>query len=288
LKVPVYRGRLAPSPTGLLHLGHAQTFWMSAQRAQAAHGPLVLRIEDLDRARSRVEFVTAIIEDLQWLGIRWSEGPIRQSERMNLYRAAFEKLMVEGFLYPCICSRQDICNALQAPHAADDEPIYPGTCRGNKAEAALANVSWRFRVTDGEEIYFEDACFGQQPFVAGKDFGDFVVWSQRGGNDTPAYQLAVVVDDAAMGITEVVRGADLLVSTARQLLLYRALGWNAPAFCHCPLVTNAEGIRLAKRDAALSIRALRGQGLTPEEVRARFRPLSPPGPASARPSIPSP
>jgi glutamyl-tRNA synthetase len=287
-----YRGRLAPSPTGFLHLGHAQTFWIAAQRAQAAQGALILRLEDLDRARSRPEFITAMIEDLRWLGLAWSEGPYLQSERMDIYRAAFVKLMDGGFLYRCHCSRQDVRRALQAPHAGDDEPIYPGTCRRNSSkfevQGSKSKMIWRFRVSDGEEISFIDAFCGAQRFVAGTDFGDFVVWSNQEENDAPSYQLAVVVDDAAMGITEVVRGADLLVSTARQLLLYRALGLKAPAFCHGPLVTNNEGIRLAKRDAALSIRALRAQGLTPELARARFSPLWPLSPPCSRPSIPSP
>jgi glutamyl-tRNA synthetase len=282
-----YRGRLAPSPTGLLHLGHAQTFWIAAQRAQAAAGALILRNEDLDRARSRPEFVAAMLEDLGWLGIQWQQGPFAQSERFPLYRAAFVKLKDGGFVYPCACSRQDVLRALQAPHAGEDEPIYPGTCRPEHARpiAPGAKINWRFRVPDGGEISFVDGCFGPQRFVAGTDFGDFVVWRHDG---IPSYQLAVVVDDAEMKISEVVRGADLLASTARQLLLYRALGLAAPAFCHCPLVTDGQGTRLAKRDDALSIRALREQGFTPAQVRARFTPLSPPGPPWPQPLIPSP
>jgi glutamyl-tRNA synthetase len=284
-----YRGRLAPSPTGFLHLGHAQTFWIAAQRVKSANGTLILRIEDLDRDRARPEFVTALIDDLQWLGIDWSDGPRFQSERVNLYQKAFNDLATSGSIYPCYCSRKDVQTAVQAPHGADDETIYPGTCREKRhAEDAKANVSWRFSVPDGEEISFVDGFCGRQRFVAGRDFGDFVVWSRRNGRETPAYQLAVVTDDAEMGITEVVRGVDLLVSTARQLLLYRALGLRPPVFCHCPLVKNSEGIRLAKRDAALCIRALREQGFTPKDVLANFRLPSPPGPLSAPPSIPSP
>jgi glutamyl-tRNA synthetase len=164
-----------------------------------------------------------------------------------------------------------VLRALQAPHAGDEEPIYPGTCRPIVSQAGLENktagsksVNWRYRVPDNEVIEFNDGCFGQQRFVAGKDFGDFVVWRHDG---VPSYQLAVAADDAAMQISEVVRGADLLVSTARQLLLYRSLEWQPPAFYHCPLVTNKTGLRLAKRDAALSLRALRKKGFTPEAIR---------------------
>lgn len=273
-----YRGRLAPSPTGFLHLGHARTFWIAQQRAQSHGGTLVLRNEDLDCARSRPEFVTAMLEDLHWFGLQWQEGPdcggpygpYSQSEKPEFYLAAFEKLRAGGFVYPCICSRQDVLRALQAPHAGEDEPIYPGTCRpGSDARSPRANVkgarvNWRFRVTDGEVISFEDGHSGPQRFVAGQDFGDFVVWRH---DDLPSYQLAVVVDDSAMAITEVVRGEDLLKSTARQLLLYRALGSIPPNFFHCPLVTDEAGIRLAKRHEALSLRSLRAKGVTPEQLR---------------------
>jgi glutamyl-tRNA synthetase len=276
-----YRGRLAPSPTGYLHLGHARTFWTAQERARAAGGTLILRNDDLDRDRVRPEFVHGFLEDLRWFGCEWSEGPdiggpfapYSQSERLPLYRDAFERLRAGGFIYPCTCSRKDILSALTAPHATDDEPIYPGTCRtravpatdsgGQNGDAGRA-PSWRFRVPDGEAVEFVDGLFGPQGLVAGTDFGDFLVWRHDG---LPSYQLACVVDDAAMGITEVVRGADLLVSTARQLLLFRALGLLPPAFFHCPLVTDEQGIRLAKRHAALSLRALREAGKSPEEVR---------------------
>jgi len=269
-----YRGRLAPSPTGLLHLGHAQTFWIAFARAKAARGELVLRMEDLDHERVRPEFVDAIIQDLRWLGIAWAGEPVFQSQRAELYLRAFARLRDAGRLYPCVCSRQDVQRAANAPHGPDDEIIYPGTCRPEKRRGpppAQGNLSWRFRVPDGENIEFVDALCGPQRFVAGRDFGDFIVWCERGGKETPTYQLAVVVDDAEMKITEVVRGADLLASTARQLLLYRALGLSAPSFCHCPLVTNKAGVRLAKRDDAMSLRALREQGTTAEEILAGFR-----------------
>lgn len=276
LRTPPYRGRLAPSPTGLLHLGHARTFWTARQRARAHDGILVLRNEDLDPARSKPEFTDAMLQDLRWFGFQWQEGPdcggsfgpYAQSERRALYLAALEKLRAAGHLYPCTCSRKDIQSAARAPHESDDaEPLYPGTCRPSKNSAFRtpdSAFSWRFLVPDGETISFTDANLGPQQFVAGKDFGDFVVWRH---DDVPAYQLAVVVDDGAMHITEVVRGADLLVSTARQLLLYRALGLTPPAFYHCPLMTDETGRRLAKRHYALSLRTLRESGATPETLR---------------------
>jgi glutamyl-tRNA synthetase len=277
-----YRGRLAPSPTGLMHLGHARTFWTAQQRALAHGGTLILRNEDLDQSRCKAEFVCALIEDLRWFGLRWEEGPdcggpvapYNQSQRGELYARAFQQLQSSGFVYPCTCSRQDVLRALQAPHAGEDEPIYPGTCRplnGKEAQGAAgmaakgaARANWRFQVPDGEIIEFVDGHFGPQQFIAGKDFGDFVVWRHDG---VPSYQLAAVVDDAGMQITEVVRGADLLKSTARQLLVYRALGLSPPAFYHCPLVTDAAGMRLAKRHDALSLRHLRADGASPEELR---------------------
>ena len=281
-----YRGRLAPSPTGFLHRGHARTFWIAQQRADAARGALILRNDDLDRARCRAEYVDAMFEDMRWLGLRWSEGadvggphaPYTQSVRMPLYRAAFEGLRDSGFLFPCTCSRQDVLRALGAPHAGEDEPLYPGTCRGkseiparsaSRSDAGGQNskskTNWRFRVPMGEAIEFTDGALGPQRAVAGADFGDFLVWRK---DDLPSYQLACTVDDALMQITEVVRGADLIASTARQLLLYRALGWPAPAFYHCPLVHDENGKRLAKRDATTTVRGLRAAGLTPATVRS--------------------
>jgi glutamyl-tRNA synthetase len=286
-----YRGRLAPSPTGLLHLGHARTFWTAQERARANNGTLVLRNEDIDSTRFKLEFVPQMIEDLRWFGFEWQEGPdcpdqsgfgpYNQSERRSFYAAALEKLHAGGFIYPCTCSRKDIRDAASAPNAGDDEgPIYPGTCRnknlstlnpvkGRGPHGALrpqlsTRFSWRFRVPDGKTVSFVDGNFGAQQFVAGKDFGDFVVWR---GDDVPAYQLTCVVDDAAMQITEVVRGADLLMSTARQILLYRALGLTPPAFYHCALMLDEKGRRLAKRHDALSLRTLRERGETPELLR---------------------
>lgn len=276
----LYRGRLAPSPTGLLHLGHARTFWIAQERVWQHQGTLILRNEDLDAQRCRTEFVRSMLEDLGWFGLRWEEGPdcggpfgpYNQSERHALYADAFQRLVDAGFVYPCTCSRKDVERALQAPHLGEDEPVYPGTCRFKVHSAppeplkgqSSSRVNWRFRVNDGEVICFDDGRFGLQRFVAGADFGDFVIWRHDG---VPSYQLAVVVDDAAMRISEVVRGADLLRSTARQLLLYRALGLSAPRFYHCPLVTDGSGVRLAKRHDALSLRKVRERGGTPEQIR---------------------
>jgi glutamyl-tRNA synthetase len=275
----LYRGRLAPSPTGLLHLGHARTFWTAYQRALQHKGTLILRNEDLDPQRSRPEFVRAMLDDLCWLGIVWQEGPdvggpqapYTQSERRKFYLQAWRRLRDQGCIYPCTCSRKDLAEAAGAPHDTDDETLYPGRCRSRIAESgnysAPAGVHWRFRIPDGQTVTFSDEAQGEQRFVAGKDFGDFVVWRR---DDVPAYQLAVVVDDDAMKITEVVRGADLLKSTARQLLLQQALGLPQPAYYHCALLRDERGQRLAKRHDSLSLQHLRESGCTPQQVLARI------------------
>jgi glutamyl-tRNA synthetase len=311
----LYRGRLAPSPTGLLHFGHARTFWTAAQRAAEHHGELIFRNEDLDSQRCRPEFVRAMLEDLRWLGIEWVEGPdcggpagpYAQSERRAHYLEAWKKLRDRGMIYPCTCSRKDVAQAAGAPNDLDDEPVYPGRCRPQERQRSFAprdrvpstalgagsdpvphepcgdshlgyrataepsgtpepaGVNWRFRVPDGDEICFTDLHLGPQRMIVGRDFGDFIVWRR---DDVPAYQLAVVVDDAAMRITEVVRGADLLKSTARQILLFRALELAPPDYYHCDLVRDEAGVRLAKRHDSLSIRKLRELGWTAERVRA--------------------
>ena len=283
----IYRGRIAPTPSGFLHLGHARTFWTAFERARAAGGVLIFRNEDLDPDRCRAEFAAAAIEDLQWLGIQWHEGPdiggphapYTQSQRLDSYREVWHRLHATGAVYPSPHSRNDVQEALVAPHddvarlsgAAGQEPIFPAHLRPPPAAGRDATepgaVNWRFRVPDNEPIVFTDLRVGRVERIAGRDFGDFVIWRKDG---FPSYELAVVADDHAMQITEVVRGEDLLTSTARQLLLDRALGWPPPAFYHCPLVTDAAGQRLAKRNDALTLRALRAGRLTPEQIRMRW------------------
>ena len=274
-----YRGRLAPSPTGLLHVGHACTFWTAYQRALANRGTLVFRNEDLDPQRSKPEFAQAMIEDLRWLGIEWQEGPdlggpfapYEQSRRRELYLEMWRQLRDGGFIYPCTCSRKDLASSAAAPNEGDDEPLYSGGCRDKIGDAITFDeprgVNWRSLVPDGEAISFNALRQGRPSFIAGRDFGDFVVWRR---DDVPAYQLAVVADDAAMQITEVVRGADLLKSTARQLLLIGALALPIPAYYPCDLVRDESGVRLAKRHDSLSLRAWREQGKMPAEVLRMF------------------
>lgn len=289
-----YRGRLAPTPTGWLHLGHAATFAEAARRAGQAGpggGTLVFRLEDLDLPRCRPQWAAGALDDLRWLGLHWSEGPdvggpygpYEQSQRREFYLDAWRRLLTAGWIYPCRVSRKDMREAARAPHEApafrdgpvseDREPIFPPAWRpppGTGQDLAHpGGWNWRFRVPDGETFAFEDQLRGRFSAVAGQDFGDFPVWRR---DDIPAYELAVVVDDATMRITEVVRGEDLLLSTCRQLCLYRALGWVPPAFAHTPLLRDAEGRRLAKRDAALSLRHLREQGWSAEEVLRRAQP----------------
>ncbi len=285
-----YVGRLAPSPTGRLHLGHARTFALAAERARAAGGRLLMRIDDLDTARCRPEFVQAALEDLAWLGFRWEQPVFAQSARLDRYRAALASLHFAGLIFPCHRSRKDLADALSAPHetaprpaetgkvlsrsdapAADDEPLYPAAWRPPAGaplpplDSAGLATNWRFRVPDGREIDFTDGHYGPQSATCGRDFGDFLVWRKDG---FPSYQLACAVDDAEFGITEVVRGADLIRSTFRQLLLIEALGAPPPAYHHAPLVTDAQGVRLAKRHDALAIATLRAAGRMPADVLA--------------------
>jgi glutamyl-tRNA synthetase len=247
-------------------------------------------MEDLDAQRSRNEYAEASMEDLRWLGIRWQEGPdvggrcgpYYQSRRRMIYMDVWRRLLRGGFIYPCTCSRKDLAAATSAPHEdagsnaemLDDEPVYPGTCRPAESVPVtgveiLEGINWRFRVPDDELISFQDQYLGRVNYVAGRDFGDFLVWRRDG---VPSYQLACVADDASMRITEVVRGADLLKSTARQILLYRALGFEIPKWYHCPLVVDHNGQRLAKRHDSLSLRTLRQQGLTPMNILAAEMP----------------
>jgi glutamyl-tRNA synthetase len=273
-----YTGRLAPSPTGLLHLGHAATFWTAYERAKQHQGTLLFRNEDLDPQRSKPEYVAAMIEDLAWLGIQWTPPIITQSERIPLYREALLHLLATGHAYACTCSRKDLAQMTQAPHEdTDDEPIYTGRCRPDDEappQTLRPDTNYRFRIPDDEVITFHDTNLGPQTFTAGKDFGDFLIWRKALSPEDPAglpsYQLACVVDDADSNITEVVRGADLLKSTARQILLQRALSLPTPAYFHTQLLRDEQGIRLAKRHDALALRTLRQQGLSPADVICLF------------------
>jgi len=272
-----YRGRLAPTPSGYLHLGHARTFWIAQQRAVRAGGRLVLRIEDLDRDRCKPEYRTALYEDLRWLGLCWQEGPdvggafgpYEQQARRSFYREIWAQLNAAGAIYPSPHSRRDVRRALSAPHEGDREPVFPPALRPTQWEPAAepGGINWRFRVPDGELVMVSDRRLGPIAFQAGVDFGDFLVWRRDG---FPSYELAVVADDGAMQISEVVRGEDLLLSAARQTLLYRALGWPLPAFYHCALVRDRQGRRLAKRSHALALRTLRQAGVQPEALRAAW------------------
>ncbi|MFI5357235.1 MAG: glutamate--tRNA ligase family protein, partial [Opitutales bacterium] len=262
---------------GFLHLGHARTFWWAAERARLAGGRLLLRMDDLDAARFRLDFADAVLEDLRWLGLPWVEPIVTQTGRLPLYREALARLHAARLIFPCTHTRRDVIEAAGAPHEGGetDEPVYPPQFRP-PAEAPLpplgdtVTTNWRFRVPDGAEIAFTDGALGRQTTVAGRDFGDFLVWRK---DDTPSYQLACAVDDAAMGITEVVRGADLVRSTFRQLLLIQALGERPPAYFHCPLLCDEQGQRLAKRHDALSLRTLRAQGVTSAEIVRKFAAL---------------
>ena len=272
------RGRLAPTPTGFLHAGHARTFALAAERAGSTG--LVMRIEDLDGPRCRPEYAAAALDDLRWLGLEWTEGPDKggphgpyvQSERTAWYLELWRRLEAAGAIYPSPHSRRDVEAAATAPHQKGDaalfDSLFPPALRPARWERASApgGVPWRFRVPDGRVIEFEDALCGRVCRTAGKDFGDFVIWRR---DDLAAYELAVVADDHAMEIAEVVRGADLLTSTARQILLYEALGWQPPAFAHAPLVCDSSGRRLAKRSGGLAIRDLRAAGWSPADVLTR-------------------
>ncbi len=270
----MYIGRLAPSPTGLLHLGHAATFLAAHRRARAAGGRLILRIDDLDPQRSHEHFVQAAKDDLHWLGVEWDDER-RQSAQLPLYRQALQHLLDSGLAYPCTCTRKDLQQALAAPHEdTDDEPLYPGRCRARAPSTPALlrpHTNYRFRVPDGATVRFTDGHCGPQHFLAGcgppADFGDFLVWRKDG---LPSYQLACVVDDAATGITEVVRGRDLLKSTARQITLQHALRLPTPQYFHTDLLHDEHGRRLAKRHDALSLQALRAAGATPQQIQARM------------------
>lgn len=249
-------GRLAPSPTGSLHVGNVRTFLWAWLSARSQRGRVILRVEDLDTPRVKEGVVPKMIDDLRWLGFDW-EGEIAvQSDRRAIYREVFAKL--DGRIYPCRCTRGDIAAAQSAPHDGDQEPRYPGTCRS----FAGPGIAWRMRVEPGA-VEFEDRLYGRQSIDVASTVGDFVVAKTP---DQPAYQLAVVADDLAQGVTEVVRGDDLIPSTARQILLLRALGAAPPAYAHVPLVVDIDGKRLAKRFGDAQIATLRARGVSPERI----------------------
>ena len=264
---PVPIGRLAPSPTGVLHLGNARTFLLAWLAVRARGGRVLLRIEDIDGPRVRAGAADAAIEDLRWLGLDWDGEVVVQSRRLPLYRRAIARLLEAGLVYPCVCTRKEVDAAASAPHeaAGGDGPVYPNTCRGRFAGIDDAkrqtgrDPALRFRV-DVDRVPFDDDVHGSNP---GSIAGDFVVQKRDGD---PAYQLAVVVDDAAQGVTEVLRADDLLPSTPRQLLLYEALGLSPPRFAHVPLVVGGDGLRLAKRHGDTSLRHFRSRGVTTEQM----------------------
>ncbi len=275
-------GRLAPSPTGALHLGNARTFLLAWLSIRSRGGTLLLRIEDIDGPRVKSGALAQTLEDLRWLGLDWDGEPLVQSERLGLYREAAERLVALGRAYPCVCTRKEIEEAASAPHeGGDDGPVYPGTCRGrfvSLAEAERATgrqAALRFAV-EVAAVPFVDGFAGPQP---GRIAGDFVIQKRDGG---PAYQLAVVVDDAAQGVSEVLRADDLLPSTPRQLLLYGALALRAPQFVHLPLVVGGDGRRLAKRHGDTSLRHLREAGVSAERLVGYLASLSGLRPVGAR------
>ena len=239
-----YRGRFAPSPTGLLHLGTARTALLAWRRARQQKGAFFLRIEDLDAPRVVEGAEAALLRDLAWLGIDWDEAPLVQSRRLPLYQAALDQLTASGRAYPCTCSRKEIASIASAPQG-DEGPVYPGVCREAPSHPGRP-AAWRFRSENDPG-------------------GDFVM---KRADGVFSYQLACAVDDAAMGITEVVRGEDLKPSDLRQSALLKALGHPVPAYLHAPLMLGPDGERLSKRHGSVALAELREQGHSPEMLRA--------------------
>jgi glutamyl-tRNA synthetase len=258
-------GRLAPSPTGAQHVGNARTFLIAWLSARSGQGQVYLRIEDIDSPRVKPNAVDALRDDLAWLGLDWDLPPVVQTQRLELYQQALETLKRQELVYPCTCTRGDIERAASAPHQEHEGPTYPGTCSHRESGDAVGLTgrpfAWRFRMGEGR-LEFIDGFWGLQRFEL-RQLGDFVVWKSA---DTPAYQLAVVVDDADQAVTEVIRGDDLLPSTPRQLLLYSALGKKSPSFTHVPLVVGEDGRRLAKRHGDTRLATLREAGVRPEKL----------------------
>ena len=267
-------GRLAPSPTGSLHVGNVRTFLWAWLSARAQGGRVLLRVEDLDAPRLREGVVPKMIDDLRWLGFDWDGDVAVQSERRESYREVFAKLA--GKIYPCRCTRGDIAASQSAPHEGDQEPRYPGTCRDFQGPG----IAWRLRVEPGA-VDFIDRFYGGQSIDVASSVGDFVVAKTP---EQPAYQLAVVADDLAQGVTEVVRGDDLIPSTARQMLLLHALGATPPVYGHVPLVVGTDGKRLAKRFGDAQIATLRAQGVSPERIIGNLAEWSGLGAGDATPS----
>jgi glutamyl-tRNA synthetase len=261
-------GRLAPSPTGAQHVGNARTYLLAWLSIRSRRGRLILRMEDIDSPRVKRGAAEQAIDDLRWLGLDWDEGPFVQTQRLEHYGAALDRLKAAERVYPCTCTRSDIAAAASAPHAGQEGPVYPGTCASRSAHDAEAliksgvPIAWRFRSSDKERV-IHDLVTGEERCNVACELGDFVVGKSDG---TPAYQLAVVVDDAAMGVTEVLRGDDLLPSAFRQLELYEALGAAPPAFAHVPLVVGPDGRRLAKRHGDTRLATLRQQRVAPERL----------------------
>jgi glutamyl-tRNA synthetase len=263
-------GRLAPSPTGAQHVGNARTYLIAWLSARSQGGRVVLRIEDIDSPRVKPGAAEQALDDLHWLGLDWDHGPIVQTERLPLYEAVLRRLQLAERVYPCTCTRSDVERAASAPHLDQEGPVYPGTCANRRAADAssLGDVPccWRFRLPR-ETPSFIDGYRDLQQLDLHSLGGDFVVWKaprRPDKSDTPAYQLAVVVDDAAQGVMEVIRGDDLIPSTPRQLLLYDALQLTPPRFCHVPLVVGQDGRRLAKRHGDTRLSALREAGVRAE------------------------
>ena len=265
--------RLAPSPTGALHLGNARTFLVNWLLARRLGWKILLRVEDLDGPRIKRGADRQAVDDLRWLGLDWDDGPIYQSARMRLYADAIDSLIDRGHAYPCICSRREVETAASAPHAEDGAAVYPGTCRGrftsvdDARKACGRDPAVRFAVPEGT-IRFTDNFSGEHRLNVATELGDFVIARAAGEGWEPAYQLAVVVDDAAMGVTQVVRGDDLLDSTPRQILVYGALGLaeRVPRYYHLPLVVGPDGRRLAKRHGDTQLSTYRQRGVTPVRV----------------------
>lgn len=264
-------GRLAPSPTGAQHLGNARTYLIAWLMARRHKGNLFLRMEDIDSPRVKPWAAQQAIDDLKWLGLDWDGEILVQTQRIPLYQLALEKLKQQELVYPCTCTRSEVLQAASAPHEDGREPVYPGTC--SQRQVADANnlqgkpFCWRFRLPPREPDFHD----GFHGFVQGKSreqSGDFVIWrmGDTAGQSVPAYQLAVVVDDAAQGINQVVRGEDLIPSTPRQILLYQSLGLAAPNYFHVPLVVGEDGRRLAKRHGDTRISTLREQGVPAEKI----------------------